>query len=228
MSYTLPPRCPGVTAAPGVVIEATTPTPSYLLGPTSHWIGSSRGGSDCVTSPIFCPPSACPLILSSDCVIYSGSAALVNSNIQINDSITVALEKIDVVLGAAVAGVGDMLLNTIQTVTALKTFEDGTFALRNVADTFSITFTNAALADRVVTIQDGSGTLAYLSDLNTYTHNQTIPALQWDINHGLNRYPSVTAVDTAGYEIETQVRYIDANNVQVNCNEVTAGKGYLN
>ncbi len=123
---------------------------------------------------------------------------------------------------------GDMYLAYAQLNTGLKTFADGSIALSNVIGDFSVFFTHAATALRTITIQDKSGTLAYLSDLNTYIHDQSTPALQWNINHELNKYPSVMIVDTAGYEIVTQIRYIDANNIQINCNEVTAGKGYLN
>ena len=63
------------------------------------------------------------------------------------------------------AGAGDMILNTIQTVTATKTFEDTTFLLRNVADTFDGSFLNTNTADRIYTLQDADGTLAFLSDV---------------------------------------------------------------
>ncbi len=50
-------------------------------------------------------------------------------------------------------GSGDMLLGTSQTVTALKTFNSGTFALRNSANTFSYNFLGSAIvANRDVTI----------------------------------------------------------------------------
>jgi len=50
-------------------------------------------------------------------------------------------------------GSGDMLLGTIQTVTALKTFNTSTFAIRNPANTFSYNFLGSAIvANRDVTI----------------------------------------------------------------------------
>lgn len=60
----------------------------------------------------------------------------------------------------ALAGGGDMVLAANQTVSGLKTFLDTTFALRNVADTFSATFTNTITANRVYTLPDLAGTVA--------------------------------------------------------------------
>ena len=80
---------------------------------------------------------------------------------------------------AAIPGGGDMLLGTAQTVTANKTFEDGTMILRNVADTFNGVFVNTNTADRIYTLQNAAGTLAFLSDITgtnsgTNTGDQTI------------------------------------------------------
>ena len=66
------------------------------------------------------------------------------------------------------AGVGDMVLASAQTNTGVKTFLDGTLALRNVANTFSSTFTNTNSAARVYTLKDASGTLAFTSDLTSF------------------------------------------------------------
>lgn len=58
-----------------------------------------------------------------------------------------------------------MDLTTSQDVTGVKTFRNGMIALRNVANTFSITFTNAITAARSVTWPDKSGTIAMTSDI---------------------------------------------------------------
>ncbi|MGR3218450.1 MAG: beta strand repeat-containing protein, partial [Candidatus Anammoxibacter sp.] len=62
-------------------------------------------------------------------------------------------------------GSGDMILAAVQTVTGIKTFEDGTMILRNVADTFDGVFTNTNTANRIYTLQDAAGTLAFLTDI---------------------------------------------------------------
>lgn len=50
----------------------------------------------------------------------------------------------------------------------------------------------------------------------------------WNINHGLNKYPSVTVVDTAGTQGFGTVSYIDSNNVTVSFSAAFAGTAYLN
>jgi len=77
------------------------------------------------------------------------------------------------------AGVGDMILVSVQTVTGAKTFNDTKFLLRNVANTFNGSFVNTNTADRIYTLKDAAGTLAFTSDITginsgTNTGDQTI------------------------------------------------------
>ena len=79
---------------------------------------------------------------------------------------------------ATIAGGGDMVLASAQTNSALKTFLAATFGLRNVANTFTSFFTNAATAARTWTLKDADGTLAFTSDITgtnsgTNTGDQT-------------------------------------------------------
>lgn len=61
----------------------------------------------------------------------------------------------------AMAGGGDMVINDAQTVTGAKTFNDTKFLLRNVADTFNGSFVNTNTANRIYTLKDANGTLAF-------------------------------------------------------------------
>lgn len=63
------------------------------------------------------------------------------------------------------SGSGDMVLSAAQTNTGAKTFLDTTLLLRNVADTFNGSFTNTNTADRIYTLKDADGTLAFTSDI---------------------------------------------------------------
>lgn len=76
-------------------------------------------------------------------------------------------------------GVGDMVLVSVQTVTGTKTFSDTKLLLRNVAGTFNGSFVNTNTADRIYTLKDAAGTLAFTSDITgtnsgTNTGDQTI------------------------------------------------------
>lgn len=76
------------------------------------------------------------------------------------------------------SGSGDMILANSQTITGAKTFNDTKFLLRNVANTFNGSFVNTNTADRVYTLKDASGTLAFTTDITgtnsgTNTGDQT-------------------------------------------------------
>lgn len=62
----------------------------------------------------------------------------------------------------------------------------------------------------------------------TYIHEQGIASDTWTIEHNLNKFPSVTLVDTAGTQFQGRVEYIDENNCIVYMNGATKGKAYLN
>ena len=56
-----------------------------------------------------------------------------------------------------------------------------------------------------------------------YTHIQGVDATTWTVNHGLNRYPSVTIIDSAGTQLYAGVKHIDTNNLIINFNALTSG-----
>ncbi len=63
------------------------------------------------------------------------------------------------------AAAGDMTLAGVQTITGAKTFLDTTFLLRNVANTFNGSFVNTNTANRIYTLKDAAGTIAFTSDI---------------------------------------------------------------
>ena len=62
----------------------------------------------------------------------------------------------------------------------------------------------------------------------TYIFTQTVGSVLWDIVHNLNRFPSITVVDSGGSEIIPTVIYIGSNQVQLHFSYETSGKAYLN
>lgn len=63
---------------------------------------------------------------------------------------------------------------------------------------------------------------------STFTWTQSSALATWTVPHNLNRYPSVTVVDGTGAVVETGVRYVDQNIIQVTADAPFAGKAYIN
>lgn len=62
----------------------------------------------------------------------------------------------------------------------------------------------------------------------TYTHTQAVPAAVWTVAHNLGRYPSVSVVDHLGGLLTPDVRYLDADLVQITHSVPLIGKAYCN
>lgn len=61
-----------------------------------------------------------------------------------------------------------------------------------------------------------------------YVYNQVVALNEWNIQHNLNKYPSVTIVDSAENVVVGDVVYIDKNNVRILFVGSFSGKVYLN
>lgn len=61
-----------------------------------------------------------------------------------------------------------------------------------------------------------------------YEHNQILSNEIWNINHNLDKYPSVTVVDSAETVVYGEIEYIDKNNLKIIFSAEFAGKAYLN
>jgi hypothetical protein len=67
-----------------------------------------------------------------------------------------------------------------------------------------------------------------LSYVDTYVHNQTTPNVEWTITHTMNKFPSVTIVDSAGSIVEGAVDYINLNSCKITFCGAFSGKAYFN
>lgn len=77
-------------------------------------------------------------------------------------------------------------------------------------------------------IQTGlMGPIASGSDRH-YRHDQSIAAAVWTIVHTLDKYPSVTIVDSAGDEVEGSVNHISTSTLEVTFSAPFSGRAYLN
>lgn len=69
--------------------------------------------------------------------------------------------------------------------------------------------------------------MAILDDKH-YTHVQTEADTEWVINHNLDKYPAVSAVNESGREILGQVNYIDSMVAKITFCEAMKGRAYCN
>lgn len=61
----------------------------------------------------------------------------------------------------------------------------------------------------------------------SYTHTQSNAATVWPIAHNLGKYPKVLIMDTAGSEVEGDIKYPDINHVTLTFSSAFAGKAFL-
>jgi hypothetical protein len=85
-----------------------------------------------------------------------------------------------------------------------------------------IKFINKKIQDGDIIISNSNG------DDKNYVHIQSYPLSVWVINHNLDKYPSVTIIDSADSEVIGEIVYIDTNNLILNFNGSFSGKATLN
>lgn len=61
-----------------------------------------------------------------------------------------------------------------------------------------------------------------------YTHTQGVASAIWSITHGLNKYPSVHILDSAGDEVEAHINHVDLNNTIITFSSANSGKAIFN
>lgn len=62
----------------------------------------------------------------------------------------------------------------------------------------------------------------------TYVHTQRVPSKTWEISHDLNKYPSVSIVDSFGEYSIGDIEYLDLNNLIIRFNDEIFGEAFLN
>lgn len=82
-----------------------------------------------------------------------------------------------------------------------------------------------------VTLEGNKTTEDLLIDIDgdkNYTHNQTTASDTWVIVHGLNKYPSVNVINSAGDEVVGDIIYNDTNQITIKFNGSFKGSATLN
>lgn len=62
----------------------------------------------------------------------------------------------------------------------------------------------------------------------TFTFTQSVPSATWQIRHNLNKYPSVTIVDSGSNMVIGDIEYINENNLSISFSAIFSGKAYIN
>lgn len=62
----------------------------------------------------------------------------------------------------------------------------------------------------------------------TFVYVQQSASKTWTIKHDLNKFPSITVIDSAGTKVQGEVVYTDINNITISFSSAFSGKAYLN
>jgi len=63
---------------------------------------------------------------------------------------------------------------------------------------------------------------------DTYVHEQDVPSDTWEVEHNMDKFPSVSIIDSSGRLVIGEVEYVNENKVIVEFTAGFAGKAYLN
>jgi hypothetical protein len=111
----------------------------------------------------------------------------------------------------------------------------------NIASNTAFVISNGTTTDSIVTgetltfesansglaIAVSNNKLTFTAKLG-YVFTQSTPATVWTINHDLNKYPSVTIVDSANDEVIGEVKYNSTSQIVLTFSAAFSGKAFLN
>ena len=88
----------------------------------------------------------------------------------------------------------------------------------------------------IISKPDGSTknlTIDALKGTPTYSHNQSAASATWTITHNLNKFPSVTVIDSGDSVVQGEILYNSANQLTLTffaggVESAFSGKAYLN
>ncbi len=63
---------------------------------------------------------------------------------------------------------------------------------------------------------------------STFIHSQVVSSSVWDIVHPLNKFPSVSVIDSGGTSFEGDLVYVSTSHVVIYFDAPFGGKAYLN
>ena len=90
----------------------------------------------------------------------------------------------------------------------------------------SMTITGAET--KTLSLFQSDGDTVTVSYTDTYTFTQPVPSASWSVTHNMNKFPSVTIVDSAGNIVEGETVYNTLNTCTLNFQGSFSGKAYFN
>lgn len=84
------------------------------------------------------------------------------------------------------------------------------------------------VTDNTLYAWDGTQWIKAVNSVETYVHDQGVPSDTWVIEHGLNKFPAVTVVDSANSEVIGEITYNTIDTVTITFSGAFSGKAYLN
>lgn len=87
--------------------------------------------------------------------------------------------------------------------------------------------TPTGTAAQVLLANGTVGSLSGIGDKN-YIHTQSSASSTWTVTHNLNKFPSVTVVDSANNVVMGAVEMINLNSITITFTASFSGKAYIN
>lgn len=136
--------------------------------------------------------------------------------------------------------IDDQSLSYNATTSTITTADGHTVVLSNIPtltqiahwdDAYNNTILSASITGDVtktLSLNQRDGGAVSVSYTDTYVHTQGAPSASWAITHNMNKYPSVTVIDSGNNAVEGEVVYNSLNSLTVNFSGGFSGKAYIN
>jgi hypothetical protein len=136
--------------------------------------------------------------------------------------------------------IDDQSLTYNATTSTITTADGSTVTLTNLPSLAQVTKWDAAYDNMITSVtitgdvtktinlnqQDGG--VVSVSYNDTYVHTQGSPSSSWLVTHDMNKFPSVTVVDSSENIVEGEVVYNSLNSLTINFSGGFSGKAYIN
>jgi len=103
--------------------------------------------------------------------------------------------------------------------------------IANWNDAYNNTITSVSISGtttKTIYLNQRDGGNVNVSYTDTYVHVQGLPSSSWVVTHNMNKYPSVTVIDSASNEVEGEVTYNSLNSVTITFSGSFSGTAYFN